>query len=54
MEPITYDYLVLGLGARVNYFRVEGADEHAFPMYTLNDAMRLKEHVLTTLGGGGP
>ena len=46
MEPITYDYLVLGLGARVNYFHVEGADEHAFPMYTLNDAMRLKDHVL--------
>jgi NADH dehydrogenase len=46
MEPIAYDYLVLGLGARVNYFGVEGADEHAFPMYTLNDAVRLKEHVL--------
>ena len=46
MEPITYDYLVFGLGARVNYFGVEGADEHAFPMYTLNDAVRLKEHVL--------
>jgi NADH dehydrogenase len=46
MEPIPYDYLVFGLGARVNYFDVEGADEHAFPMYTLSDAVRLKEHVL--------
>jgi NADH dehydrogenase len=46
MEPITYDYLVFALGARVNFFGVEGANDHAFPMYTLNDAVRLKEHVL--------
>jgi NADH:ubiquinone reductase (H+-translocating) len=46
MPPVTYDYLVLGLGAGVNFFGVEGADEHAFPMYTLADALRLKEHVL--------
>ena len=46
MAAIDYDYLVLGIGARVNFFGVEGADEHAFPMYTLTDAVRLKEHVL--------
>jgi NADH dehydrogenase len=46
LEPITYDYLVLGLGASVNFFGTEGAAEHAFPMYTLADAMRLKDHVL--------
>ena len=27
--------------------------EHAFPMYTLADAVRLKEHVLRNVGGGG-
>jgi NADH:quinone reductase (non-electrogenic) len=46
MEPLAYDYLVLGLGAEVNFFGTPGADEHAYPMYTLADAMRLKEHVL--------
>ena len=46
MAPLTYDYLVLGLGAGVNFFGVEGAEEHAFPMYTLADALRLKDHVL--------
>ena len=46
MEPLTYDYLVLALGASVNFFGTEGAAEHAFPMYTLADAVRLKEHVL--------
>jgi NADH:ubiquinone reductase (H+-translocating) len=46
MAPFTYDYLVLGLGARVNFFGVEGTEQHAFPMYTLPDAVRLREHVL--------
>ena len=46
MAPLTYDHLVLGLGAEVNFFGTDGAAEHAFPMYTLTDAVRLKEHVL--------
>jgi NADH dehydrogenase len=37
---------VLGLGAEVNFFGVDGADEHSFPLYTLADALRLKNHVL--------
>jgi NADH dehydrogenase len=46
LEPIAYDYLVLALGAEVTFFGTSGAAEHAFPMYTLADAIRLKEHVL--------
>ena len=46
VEPVTYDYLVLALGAEVNFFGVDGAAEHAFPLYTLADAVRLKDHVL--------
>jgi len=46
IAPINYDYLVFALGARVNFFGVKGAEEHAFPMYTLPDAVRLKEHIL--------
>jgi len=46
MQPLTYDYLVLGFGAEVDFLGTEGAAEHAFPMYTLLDAVRLKEHVL--------
>jgi len=44
--PISYDYLVLGLGARVEFFGVESAGQHGFPMYTLVDAVRLKDHLL--------
>jgi NADH dehydrogenase len=46
LAPLQYDFLVLGLGAEVNFFGTEGASEHAFPMYTLLDAVRLKNHVL--------
>jgi NADH dehydrogenase len=46
MAPLTYDFLLLGLGAEVNFFGTTGAAEHAFPMYTLADALRLREHVL--------
>ena len=46
IKQITYDYLVLAVGARVNFFGVEGAAEHAFPMYTLYDAVTLRAHVL--------
>ena len=48
LEALGYDYLVLGLGAEVNFFGVQGAAEHAFPLYTLTDAVRLKNHVLRT------
>ena len=46
MPPLGYDYLVLACGAVVNFFGVQGAAEHAFPLYTLADAVRLKEHIL--------
>ena len=45
-DPITYDYLVIALGAQATFFGVEGAAEHAFPLYTLADAVRLRTHVL--------
>ena len=46
MDPLAYDHLVIGVGAKVNFFGTEGAAENAFPMYTLADAVRVREHVL--------
>jgi NADH dehydrogenase len=46
LQTIAYDHLVLALGAEVTFFGTEGAAEHAFPMYTLPHALRLKNHVL--------
>jgi NADH dehydrogenase len=46
IAPVTYDYLVVGLGAHANFFGLPGAAEHAFPLYTMEDSVRLKDHVL--------
>ena len=46
MGLVGYDYLVLALGAEVNFFGTDGAAEHSLPLYTLPDAVRLKQHVL--------
>jgi NADH dehydrogenase len=48
MDPVSFDYLVLALGAVVEFFGVEGADRHAFPLYTIEDAMRLRNHLMTS------
>src|SRR4026209_1022635 len=45
-SKISYDYLVLAGGATVNYFNTPGAAEHAFPLYTLMNAVKLRNHVL--------
>jgi NADH dehydrogenase len=43
---INYDYLVLAGGTTVNYFNTPGAAEHAFPLYTLMNAVKLRNRIL--------
>ena len=45
-QEVRYDYLVLAGGATVNYFGTPGAAEHAFPLYTLTNAVRLRNQVM--------
>lgn len=45
-EEIGYDYLVLAGGATVNYFGTPGAAEHAFPLYTLTNAVKLRNQLM--------
>jgi NADH dehydrogenase len=45
-DEITFDYLVLAGGATVNYFGTPGAAEHAFPLYTLMNAVKLRNHMM--------
>lgn len=42
-----YDALVIAIGSEPAYFGVEGADEHAFPLRWMSDAIPLRHHVLT-------
>ncbi|MFN8126154.1 MAG: NAD(P)/FAD-dependent oxidoreductase [Candidatus Nanopelagicales bacterium] len=41
-DDLSCDYLVMATGASVNFFGVDGAAEHAFPLYTRDDAAAIK------------
>jgi NADH dehydrogenase len=40
------DALVLAAGARARFFKTPGAAEHAFPLYTVDQAGRLRERII--------
>ncbi|QRP50242.1 NAD(P)/FAD-dependent oxidoreductase [Amycolatopsis sp. FDAARGOS 1241] len=48
-EKITGSHLVIAAGAQPEYFGVPGAAEHAFPLYSVADAERLRIHVQDVL-----
>lgn len=45
-SPVPFDHLVVAGGAAVTYFGTLGAAEHGFPLYTLTDAIALRNHVI--------
>lgn len=48
-EPgLRYDFLILAAGSSTSDFGIPGVDEHAFALKTLPDAVRLRNHILTT------
>src|SRR5262249_46404925 len=40
------DYLVIAAGSQPNFFKTPGADQHTFPLYSLDDAERLRSRIL--------
>ena len=57
-QTLTGSHLVMAAGARPNFFGVPGAAEHAFPLYSVADAERLRLHLQHLLqeamAGRGP
>ena len=45
-EEWTGDALVLAAGSQPNFFGTPGANEHSFPLYSLDDATRLRSRIL--------
>jgi len=45
-EKYAYDYLVLSAGSKPTYFGVTGAAENSFKLWSFEDAVILKEHIL--------
>ncbi len=47
-DRLPFDYLIVATGAVVNTFGLPGS-EHAYQLYSLADAVRLRNHVLATV-----
>jgi NADH dehydrogenase len=48
-SEITYDHLVIATGAVAAFFGIPGASQFAMPLYTLADARRLRNRLLSVL-----
>ena len=48
-EEIPYDHLVLALGSVPHYFGLPGVEENSFTLKSLEDATRLRNHVIELL-----
>src|ERR1700688_2765067 len=48
-SEIDYDHLVIATGATAAFFGVPGASQFAMPLYTLADARRLRNRLLSVL-----
>lgn len=44
---IKYDYLIIALGSKTDYFGIKGAEINSMPLKTLEDALFLRNHILT-------
>lgn len=40
-----YDYIVIAAGSRPTFFGIPGAEENSFPLWSYEDAVRLKERI---------
>ncbi|HEV2917691.1 MAG TPA: FAD-dependent oxidoreductase, partial [Actinomycetota bacterium] len=45
-EVVAGDVVVLAAGSQPNFFHTPGADRHTFPLYSLEDAQRVRSRVL--------
>jgi NADH:ubiquinone reductase (H+-translocating) len=46
-QTIAFDYCIIATGSRTNYFSVAGASRFAFPLKTLDEAIILRNHILS-------
>lgn len=40
-----YDYLIIALGSQPTFYGIEGMEEHSFPLWSLDDALRIRRHI---------
>ncbi len=45
-DPLSFDSIIVASGATARFFGIPGAAEWTLPLYTLDDARRLRDHIL--------
>ncbi len=45
-STLAYEYLILATGSVSRFFGIPGAEEHGFPLKTMEDGIRLRNHIL--------
>jgi NADH dehydrogenase len=45
-NKIDYDYLVIALGSKTNFYNIPGAEENSFTLKSLDEAIRLRNHFI--------
>ncbi len=46
-RKISYDFLILATGSTSHFFDMPGAAEHSFPLKTLEEGVKLRNHILS-------
>jgi NADH dehydrogenase len=46
---IPYDYLVLAPGSKTNFYNILGAEKYSFPLKSIEDAIKIKNHCITQM-----
>lgn len=44
-RTISYDYLIVATGVSANYFGIPGAEDHALPLYTRQEAIDVRDRI---------
>ena len=51
LDSYDYDYLVMASGCKSTYFGVKGAEENTFPLWSYQDAVKLRDHIHNMFSG---
>lgn len=44
-KEYSYDYLIMAMGSKPNFFGIPGLQEHGFTLWSFDDALRIREHI---------
>lgn len=48
-HEVPYNYLVLAPGAETNFYNIEGAEQNTFTLKTIEDAIKIKNQIITKM-----